>query len=99
MAAISFAKPVPAEGSGAGVAAFYLLFALVIFAVLLPLAWLIGRDANRRGRNGWLWGVLFVWQPVIVGLIYLVVRQRPTPRQLATPVHYPWETPPRDATP
>ena len=64
------------EGSGAGVALIYLAVAVVFLAVLVPLAVLIGRDATRHGRNGWVWGVLFVWQPVIVGVIYLIVRTR-----------------------
>ena len=33
------------------------------------------RDANRMGRNGWAWALLFLWQPVIVGIVYLFVRR------------------------
>lgn len=32
------------------------------------IGYLIGADANRRGRYGWAWGVLSLWQPVIVGI-------------------------------
>jgi len=67
----------PAEGSGARLALVYLVVALAFLAIVGPLAFLIGRDANRRGRNGWGWGLTFVWQPVIVGVVYLIVRDRP----------------------
>jgi hypothetical protein len=66
-----------AEGNGAGVALVFLAAGLGLLVVVAPIAWLIGRDANRRGRNGWAWGVLFLWQPVIVGIAYLLVRRRP----------------------
>lgn len=64
-----------AEGSGLGVALVWLAIALGLFVVFGPLAYLIGRDANRHGRNGWAWGALFLWQPVIVGIVYLFVRR------------------------
>lgn len=63
-----------AEGDGLGLV--YLVVALVLLAVFGPIALLIGRDANRQGRNGWAWGLLFLWQPVIVGVAYLIVRNR-----------------------
>jgi hypothetical protein len=52
------------DNSGIGVALVWLAIALGLLAIFGPLAYLIGRDANRRGRNGWAWGVLFLWQPV-----------------------------------
>ena len=39
----------------------------------------LGKDAQRRGRNGRTWGILFVFNPVIFGLAYLVVRKRASP--------------------
>jgi MFS family permease len=74
----------PSEASGAGAALAYLGVAVVVLIVLGPLAFLIGRDANRRRRNGWVWGLMFPWQPVIVGVVYLIVRHRP-PRGPQTP--------------
>ena len=65
-----------AEGSGAGVALVFLAVGLGLLVLFAPLAWLIARDATRRGRNGWVWAVLFLWQPVIVGIVYLLVRRR-----------------------
>jgi hypothetical protein len=61
-----------------------LLLGLGFAVVLVPLGYLVGRDAMRHGRNGWGWGVFFVWQPLIVGLVYLVVRRRP-PRHRDSP--------------
>jgi len=69
---------VPAEGDG--LALVYLVVALVLLAVFGPIAALIGRDANRHGRNGWAWGLLFLWQPVVVGIAYLIVRRNRHPR-------------------
>lgn len=69
----------PAEGSGAGLALAYLVVAAALAVVLGPLAFLVGRDANRHGRSGWAWGLLFFWQPVIVGIVYVIVRRRRTP--------------------
>lgn len=66
----------PAEGSGAGLVLAYLVVAVVLVVVLGPLALLVGRDAKRRGRNAWAWGLLFFWQPVIVGIVYLIIRRR-----------------------
>jgi hypothetical protein len=74
---VALASSVPAEGNGLGVALGMLLVGVGFAAVLVPLAYLIGRDAARHGREPWLWGVLFVFQPVVVGLVYLVVRRRP----------------------
>ena len=62
-------------GSGAGFALVLLIVGLGLLAVFGPLAYVIGRDANRRGRNGWAWGVSFLWQPVIIGIVYLFVRR------------------------
>lgn len=61
--------------SGLGAALVWLAIGLGLLALFGPLAYLIGRDANRRGRNGWTWGLLFLWQPVIVGTIYLIIRR------------------------
>lgn len=69
----------PAEGGGARVLLVYLAVGLALLLVIGPLAWLVGRDANRRGRNGWAWGLLFLWQPIIVGVAYLAARRRPRP--------------------
>ena len=46
------------------------------YAVFVLLAVLVGRDAVRHGRDGWLWGSLFVFSPVIFGIAYLVIRNR-----------------------
>lgn len=51
-----------------------------LLPVIGPTAVLIGRDAKRHGRNGWAWGPLFLWQPVIVGITYLIFRSRRTSR-------------------
>jgi hypothetical protein len=68
---------VPAEGSGYPVALAYLAIGAAALAILGPVALIIGRDASRRGRNGWVWGLLFLWQPLVVGVVYLMVRRRP----------------------
>jgi len=69
-------------GSGlfaaAAVVGIFLLF-------MVPLALIIARDATRHGRNAWAWGLTFIWQPVIVGVVYLVVRSRP-PKDRTAPV-------------
>ena len=57
-------------GSGLAPALVWLAIALGLLAVIGSLAYLIGRDANRRGRNGLVWGLLFVWQAVIVGMFF-----------------------------
>jgi hypothetical protein len=36
---------------------------------------LIGRDAERHGRNGWMWGVLFIFSPLVFGIAYLLIRR------------------------
>lgn len=63
-----------AERDGLGLV--YLVVALVLLAIFGPIALVIGRDAKRHGRNGWAWGLIFLWQPVIVGVAYLIVRNR-----------------------
>lgn len=50
-------------------------------ALLIGLAIVIGRDAERHDRDGWLWGALFVFFPIIFGVAYFVVRRR-EPRSL-----------------
>jgi len=73
-----------AEGNGGfGVALVWLAIGIGMLAVFGPLAYLIGRDADRRGRNGWAWGVLFLWQPLIVGVAYLFVRRKRSDGQTA----------------
>ena len=63
------------EGNtGLGVALVWLAIGIGLLALFGPVAFVIGRDANRHGRNGWAWGLLFLWQPVIVGIVYLFVR-------------------------
>jgi hypothetical protein len=83
---------IPAEGNGWGILLVYLLLVIVLAAVFVPLAYLLGRDAMRHGRHGWAWGLVFLWQPIIVGVIYLVIRGRP-PRHrrasMAAPGWYP----------
>ena len=74
-----------AEGNGLGVALVWLAIGLGLLAVFGPLAFLIGRDANRRGRNGLAWGLLFLWQPVIVGIVYLFARRKTPHPQLHRP--------------
>ena len=68
---------IPAERNGWGIVLVYMLVAVVLAAVFGPLAYLLGRDASRHGRNGWAWGLLFFWQPMVVGLAYLLIRRRP----------------------
>jgi hypothetical protein len=34
---------------------------------------------TRHGRNGWASGLLFLWQPIIVGIVYLLVPPQQTP--------------------
>jgi hypothetical protein len=82
----------PAEGNGWGIVLVYTVVAVVLAAVFVPLAYLLGRDAIRRGRNGWAWGLLFLWQPMVVGVIYLLIRGRPPrhmPERIAAPDWYP----------
>jgi len=76
---------VPAEGSGYGVAVAYLAIVGIFLLFMVPLALIIARDATRHGRNAWAWGLTFIWQPVIVGVVYLVVRSRP-PKDRTAPV-------------
>lgn len=66
-----------ADGGGYGLALALFAIAALFLLILGPIALIIGRDANRHSRNGWLWGVLFLWQPVGVGVAYLIVRRRP----------------------
>jgi hypothetical protein len=68
---------VTTEGSGYAVAVAYLAIAGVALLVLGPLALIIARDATRHRRNAWAWGLMFLWQPVVVGVIYLIARGRP----------------------
>lgn len=65
---------VASEGDGLGLV--YLVVVGVLLAIFGPIALLIGRDAKRRGRNGWAWGLLFLCQPAIVGVTYVIVRNR-----------------------
>jgi hypothetical protein len=67
----------PADGSAAGTALALAGIGLGLLIVLGPLALLVGRDARRRGRNGWAWALMFLWQPVIVGAVYFFLRRRP----------------------
>jgi hypothetical protein len=69
----------------AGFALVPLLIGLGYAVVFVPLGYLMGGDAMRHGPDGWLWGILFVGQPVIVGLIYLTVRRHPPRQRLAAP--------------
>jgi hypothetical protein len=63
--------------ANSGLAALvWLALGLTLLVLFGSLAYVIGRDANRRGRNGLAWGLLFIWQPVIVGIIYLFVRRK-----------------------
>jgi|GEM_PF-5137526 len=67
----------PAEGSGYRLALVYFGLAAGYLVVFGPIALLIRRDAVRHGRDGWLWALLFFWQPFVVGVIYLVARRWP----------------------
>lgn len=78
------AAPVPAEGGGYRLALIYLGLAGCYLVVFGSIALLIRRDAVRHDRSGWLWALLFLWQPFVVGLLYLVVRRRP--RHRPTPI-------------
>jgi hypothetical protein len=49
---------------------------VVFYALMIPIGVVVGRDAERHGRNGLRWGFLFVFNPPIFGLAYLVVRRR-----------------------
>jgi hypothetical protein len=64
-------------GSFGSFVAVVLGLALVELIVFVPLGVVVGRDAQRHGRNGWTWGVLMALQPIIVGIAYLAVRNRP----------------------
>lgn len=75
----------PAEAGGFGFVLVCLAFAGVYLVLLGPIALLIGRDAVRHHRDGWLWALLFLWQPVFVGLIYLVLRRRPRKQSTSGP--------------
>jgi hypothetical protein len=81
---------IPAEGNGWGIVLVYMAVAVVLAAVFGPLAWLLGRDASRHGRNGWAWGLFFLWQPMVVGLVYLVIRGRPPRRNSESTVAPGW---------
>jgi len=77
------AATVPAEGSGYRLALAYFGLAGGYLVVSGWIALLTRRDAVRHGRDGRLGALLFLRQPFVVGLIYLVVRRRtrrrPTP--------------------
>lgn len=79
-AALLAEATVPAEAGGFGFALVCLVLAGVYLVLFGPIALLLGRDAVRHSRDGWLWALLFLWQPVVVGLIYLVIRRRPPRR-------------------
>lgn len=77
---IVFLSATKSEATGLGAVLAWIAIGVGLLAVYGGLAYLIGRDANRRGRNGLAWGLLFLWQPVIVGIVYLFARRnRPTP--------------------
>jgi hypothetical protein len=84
-------SPGPAEGNGWGILVVYLVLGVVMLVVLAPLAVLIWRDARSRSLNPWLWSLLFMWQPMIIGIVYLFVRRSPgsTSSGLAPPGWYP----------
>jgi uncharacterized membrane protein YhaH (DUF805 family) len=67
----------PVEDPGALGIVVLLIIGLVMLAVLIPVAVLTARDARASGRNPWVWSLLFVWQPMIVGIVYLIVRRHP----------------------
>lgn len=65
-----------ASAPSAAVAAISVGVFLAVYVVVLALGVVILRDAQRRGRDGWLWAALFVFNPVIFGVAYLIVRNR-----------------------
>jgi hypothetical protein len=48
---------------------------LLGFVLLAVIGWAVWRDANSRGMNGVLWGVLGALFCIIVVPIYLIVRK------------------------
>jgi hypothetical protein len=48
---------------------------LLGLAVVVVIGWAVWRDANSRGMNGVLWGVLSAAFCIIVVPIYLIVRK------------------------
>jgi hypothetical protein len=49
---------------------------VIFYALVIPTGAVVGRDAQRHGRNGLQWGLLFVFNPLVFGVAYLVVRKR-----------------------
>lgn len=50
---------------------------IIIWLIFLVIAYLIYKDAEKRGRNGLLWGflVLIPWVGIIFMILYLVLRE------------------------
>lgn len=57
-----------ASSSSAGDAAFSVGAFATAYGFFVLLAVVVGRDAQRHGRDGWLWGSLFVLSPVVFGI-------------------------------
>ena len=53
-----------------------ILFAFLIWLVFLVLAFLVYKDADKRGLNGLLWGlpILIPWLGAIFLILYLILR-------------------------
>ena len=52
--------------------------------IQIGLAIWVGMDAERRGMNGWLWGLLVLFTFIVGLLVYLIVGQSMGPRPAGT---------------
>jgi len=61
----------------------YSLFGLGGLIQICLAVW-VGVDAERRGMNGWLWGLLVLFTFIVGLLVYLIVGQSMSPRPAGT---------------
>jgi hypothetical protein len=66
--------------------------AVAFYAVVIVIAVILGRDAQGHGRNGWAWGAMFVFNPIIFGIAYLFVRNK-VPREASLSANGSWHSP------
>jgi putative membrane protein len=69
-------------GYGYGVPFFGLGMMLVWLVVFLTLGYLVYQDANKRGMNGLLWGILIIipMLGILFLILYLVIRESSLPK-------------------
>ena len=59
---------------------FMWFWTLAIWLIFIVIAFLVYRDAERRGMNGLLWGALVIipWIGIVSLILYLIIREEKT---------------------